>query len=285
VADLARLAAAFESAEQPFLGYAFHMAHYELAADSAARIESGTAALNAAFFTGHHAEAEHALRRLAADFPSLARTFRYQFAVLLLQDGHPQEARLALDAAALRPADRDSLGARLPLMEALLALHESDASAALAALDRIDTDAPLGPEGAALAVATARHGLRAGVPGGARSPGVAAALSAVVPGSGQLYSGHAYDAAQAFALTTSLGYGAYAAWRHELDRGGPTAYVLPSLATAVAGAFYLANVRGAHASARRFSAFREARFYRAAIEHLSGASGDGAWMLGVRLAR
>ena len=95
--------------------------------------------------------------------------------------------------------------------------------------------------------------------------------------------GHTYDAAQAFGLTTVLGYGAYASWRHELDADSPTQYVLPVVATLVAGAFYAANVRGAHASAKRFNAYRTARFYRTAIEHLTVVAHDGEWMLGVRL--
>lgn len=284
VGDLARLAERFEEAEQPFLGYAFHMAHYELAADSAARLASGTAALNGAFFAGRYPEAEHALRRLATDFPTLRRTFRWQYAVLLLQDDRFEDAALALGAADLQPADRDTLGQRLAIAEALLALHESDHATALAALEPVDTEQAFGPEGAAYAVAAARIGLREGPPTGARSPGLAAAMSAVVPGSGQLYSGHVYDAAQAFGLTTVLSYGAYASWRHELDRGGPTLYLLPSIATLVAGAFYLSNVRGAHASARRFNAYREARFYREAIDGLTVVLSDDGWMLGVRLS-
>lgn len=283
VGDLARLAELFERTEQPFLGYAFRLAHYELEPDSAARLASGTAALNGAYFAGRTAEAEVALRKLAADFPSLRRTFRWQYAVLLAQDARWQEASIALDGAALTPADDDSLRQRLPVMQALLALHASDAEVALAALEPVDTSEPFGSAGAPLAVASARVALREGPPEAARSPLLAGALSAVVPGAGQLYTGHVYDAAQAFGFTATLGYGAYSAWRYELDAGGPTAYVLPSIATLVAGAFYLANVRGAHASAARFNAYREARFYRQAIESLNVVVRDDGWMLGVRL--
>jgi len=283
VRDLQRLAEGFEAAEQPFLSYAFRMAHYELAADSSARLASGTAALNGAFFAGRYDEAEHALRRLASDFPGQRRTFRWQYTVLLLQDNRFDDARLALDAAELTQIHRDTLAERLAIVESLLALHDSDAEQALNALEPINTDMAFGPEGAALAVASARVGLREGAPTSARSPALAATFSALVPGSGQLYSGHTYDAAQAFGLTTVLGYGAYASWRHELDAGAPTQYVLPVVATLVAGAFYAANVRGAHASAKRFNAYRTARFYRTAIEHLTVVAHDGEWMLGVRL--
>ncbi|GAB5536864.1 MAG: hypothetical protein Rubg2KO_31130 [Rubricoccaceae bacterium] len=265
------------------MGYAFRMAHYELATDADARLESGTAALNGAFFAGRYDEAEHALRRLATDFPDQRRTFRWQYAVLLLQDNRFDDARLALEAAELTPAHRDTLAERLAIAEALLALHDSDADRALNALSPIDTDMSFGPEGAALAVASARIGLREGAPTTSRSPALAATFSALVPGSGQLYTGHTYDAAHAFGLTTILGYGAYASWRHELDAGGPTRYALPVVATLVAGAFYAANVRGAHASAKRFNAYRTARFYRTAIDHLTIVMHDGEWMLGVRL--
>ena len=145
VRDLQRLAEGFEEADQPFLGYAFRMAHYELAADSSARLASGTAALNGAFFAGRYDEAEHALRRLAADFPNHRRTFRWQYAVLLLQDSRFDDARLALDAAELSPSHRDTLGERIAIVESILALHDSDADRAFNALAPIDTDIAFGP--------------------------------------------------------------------------------------------------------------------------------------------
>ena len=276
--DLARLAERFEGAEQPFLGYAFRLAHYELAADSSARLTSGLAALNGAFFAGRYAEAEHALRRLADDFPDQARTFRFQYAYLLLRDDRHDDARLALDALGEAP----EAGPRLPLLRAAAALHHADTAEALAQLRKIDTDVAFGPQGAPYAVAAARLALEEGAPRGGPSPVLALGLSAALPGAGQLYTGHTYDALQAFVFTSALGYGSYTAWRYELDRASPN-LILPILTSAFAAVFYLSNVRGAHASAVRAGRFAEAQFYRSVLDRLDLVLADEAWFLSVRL--
>lgn len=278
VDDLARLAESFEDAEQPFLGYAFRLAHYELSADSTARLASGLAALNGALFAQRYDEAEHALRRLADDYPALIRTFRFQYAYLLLQDGRHAEARPVLDGLGEAP----EAGPRLPLLRATAALHEDAPLDALAQLRLVNTDEAFGPQGAPYAVAAARLALEEGAPRGRKSPVLALGMSAVLPGAGQLYTGHTYDALQAFVFTGALSYGAFASWRYELDRESPN-LVLPVLSSAIAAVFYLSNVRGAHASAARANRFAEARFYRSVLERLEFVLADDGWFLGVRL--
>lgn len=280
ISDLQRLAESFEEGDQPFLSYAFHLAHYELTADSSAKLGSGLAALNGAFSAERYTEAEHALNRLAVDFPEHRSTFQFQLAYLLLRDGRFDDADSYLNVL----GEHSDAGRRLPILRAYSALNRSDPFEALAQLERVDTDSGFSVEGAPFEVASARLTLQEGFHGGGKSPVLAGGMSAFVPGLGQLYTGHTYDAIQAFTFTTALGYGAYTSWRHELgDEGGQRTFILPALVTVMATVFYVSNVRGAAASATRANTFAEAQYFRSIIERLDIVLADEGWFLGVRL--
>ena len=84
-----------------------------------------------------------------------------------------------------------------------------------------------------------------------RSPWLAAGLSTVVPGAGQVYTGHYVDALQAFAFIGSFALASYAAYRFEEREGGP--YVLTGALVSVTALFHVANVVGAERTARYFN--------------------------------
>ncbi len=84
-----------------------------------------------------------------------------------------------------------------------------------------------------------------------RSPALAAALSALLPGAGQLYAGHPVDAAQALGFVGAFGFSTFLAYRYDHDRGGP--YVFTGVSAALTALFYAANVLGAERSARYFN--------------------------------
>jgi TM2 domain-containing membrane protein YozV len=71
----------------------------------------------------------------------------------------------------------------------------------------------------------------------------AAALSFVVPGAGQLYSSHTYDALQAFLYTSSMAFAAFAVYRYEHSVTGHLAWTYVGIS--VAAMFHLANIIGA----------------------------------------
>ena len=83
-----------------------------------------------------------------------------------------------------------------------------------------------------------------------RSPLLAAALSLVVPGAGQAYSGHWFDAMQALGFVAAFGFVSYVAYRYDDSRGGP--YVLTAVSLSLTGLFHIANVIGAERTARYF---------------------------------
>jgi TM2 domain-containing membrane protein YozV len=72
---------------------------------------------------------------------------------------------------------------------------------------------------------------------------VAAALSCVLPGAGQLYSGHAYDGLQAFLYTASMTLAAVAVYHYEHSVSGHLGWTYVGIT--VAGMFHLSNIIGA----------------------------------------
>jgi len=80
-----------------------------------------------------------------------------------------------------------------------------------------------------------------------KSPLLAASMSAVVPGSGQLYCQHQFDGSQAFAFVAVFAYATYMAYRYE------STFHKPRVGTVIGGsltlAFYAANVWGARQTA------------------------------------
>jgi TM2 domain-containing membrane protein YozV len=84
-----------------------------------------------------------------------------------------------------------------------------------------------------------------------RSPALAAVLSALLPGAGQLYVGHAADAIQAAGFTGAFGFATYLAYDRDRDRGGT--YLLTGVAATITAVFYAANIYGAARTARYFN--------------------------------
>jgi hypothetical protein len=80
------------------------------------------------------------------------------------------------------------------------------------------------------------------------SPAVAAIASAILPGAGQFYSGHAVDAAQAFVYVASFGLATWAAYRYESSFHQPR--IGTSLGILATGTIYLSNIWGAHRTAQ-----------------------------------
>ncbi|MBM4170157.1 MAG: hypothetical protein FJ215_13520 [Ignavibacteria bacterium] len=81
-----------------------------------------------------------------------------------------------------------------------------------------------------------------------KSPALAGGLSAVVPGAGQLYSDHAYDAFQAFFYTASMAFATYAMYNYE--HSGNRQLLWTYVGASITGIFYVSNVIGASRTAQ-----------------------------------
>ncbi|MBI3004817.1 MAG: hypothetical protein HYY49_05310 [Ignavibacteriales bacterium] len=80
-----------------------------------------------------------------------------------------------------------------------------------------------------------------------KSPLLAASLSAAVPGAGQLYSDHPYDAFQAFVYTASMAFGTYSMYKYEHELKGQLVWTYVGIS--ITGVFHLANIIGAYRTA------------------------------------
>ncbi len=84
-----------------------------------------------------------------------------------------------------------------------------------------------------------------------KSPAAATIFSALLPGSGQAYSAHYYDAVQAFLYTAAASAGTYAMYRYEHsdDRRPLWTYV----GLGLTATFYVSNVVGANQTAQYYN--------------------------------
>jgi hypothetical protein len=82
-----------------------------------------------------------------------------------------------------------------------------------------------------------------------RSPVLAAIMSALVPGLGQIYTGRYSDGIQSMAIVGTLGFTSGVLFYSEQRQSNPS-YALPIVVTGLAAVFYGANVYGAANGAR-----------------------------------
>ena len=92
-----------------------------------------------------------------------------------------------------------------------------------------------------------------------RSAGLAGTLSALIPGSGQMYCGRSADGIRHLVLNAALIWTVVSLAR---DQRGPAAYLTASVALP----FYLGNVIGAQGAARQYDRDRRMDLLRRAIQ-------------------
>ena len=81
-----------------------------------------------------------------------------------------------------------------------------------------------------------------------KSPTLAAIMSSIIPGSGQIYAGHYFDGMQAMAYVGVFSLATYSAYRYDRDINDSDAILL--LSATITGIFYSANIMGAYKTAR-----------------------------------
>lgn len=77
------------------------------------------------------------------------------------------------------------------------------------------------------------------------------AMSSIIPGMGQYYCGHYFDAAQAFVFVSSFAFVSYAMYRY--DRNYNSNYVLTGISLSITTLFHLANIFGAERTANYYN--------------------------------
>lgn len=84
-----------------------------------------------------------------------------------------------------------------------------------------------------------------------KSPVLSGVLSALIPGSGQLYSEHPVDALQAFLFVGAFAFSSYAAYKYDSQRKGP--YIATGLALGITSLFHFGNILGAYKTAQYYN--------------------------------
>ncbi len=84
-----------------------------------------------------------------------------------------------------------------------------------------------------------------------KSPFLASALSLCVPGAGQVYSNHYYDAVQAFLYTAAAAVSTYAMYNYEHSHEGKLVWTYVGLAFTTT--FHISNIIGANRTAQYYN--------------------------------
>ncbi len=92
-----------------------------------------------------------------------------------------------------------------------------------------------------------------------RSPIVSTALSALLPGAGQIYCGHYADGIQALTFVSAFAYMSYIANRYDVEHGKARARTYISLS--LTSMFYIANLFGAERTAQYYNQKQNAELF------------------------
>lgn len=91
-----------------------------------------------------------------------------------------------------------------------------------------------------------------------KNPYLASALSTILPGSGQFYCHHYYDAIQAFLYVSAFAFTTYAAYRY--DKHHSKNYLGTYIAISITSLFHIGNVIGAQRTASYYNLKQKQRF-------------------------
>lgn len=177
---------------------------------------------------------------------ALGDSARFGYAASLLRG---MDAAYPERAAGLRFRDR-GMQLRLIEMTALHHLYQTDWDAAANALEQAPLNSAVGATNSPI-----RELLERGRSLSYKSPALAGALSAVVPGSGKLYAGRTHDALYSMALIGGTSWLAYRGFR---DHG--TASLSGWLFGTVGMVLYAGNVYGSVVAVRLYNAGNDNQF-------------------------
>ena len=92
-----------------------------------------------------------------------------------------------------------------------------------------------------------------------RSPILSGLFSTILPGAGQIYSGHLFDGLNSFLFSTILGSASYASWKYQQTN---KSFISIPLVSSIAFAFiYISNIWGGIESAQRYNDYQQGVLY------------------------
>jgi hypothetical protein len=239
---------------QHFYSYFYNSTVFFLSSDSIRRSRTGKMALTSAVRGNRVAEAELMMESMVTVFSYKRSAFQQMYGYLLSANRRFAESDVVLSNV----RDSSEAYALVPVLRAYNRLNLNDRIGAIGMLEKIHTSAPWQSECREIRAELEKPVFKT------KSRFIAGALSAAIPGSGQMYAGLWFDGIQSLGFNAVTGYAAFASWRYEESKNKRN-YVLPVLSTAVAAAFYLTNVYGAINSIQRVNRYHEGEFYRKII--------------------
>lgn len=116
-----------------------------------------------------------------------------------------------------------------------------------------------------------------------KSPVLAGILSGIIPGAGQIYTGHTFDALNSLTLTGLLGGTSGVLWYYEMERDhNDRNYFLPTFSTVLFSFFYITNIYNSVNSANRYNSFQENKYYGNVLDKFKLIINDTGFFLGYR---
>lgn len=116
-----------------------------------------------------------------------------------------------------------------------------------------------------------------------KSPVLAGILSGIIPGAGQIYTGHTFDAVNSLSLTGLLGGTSGVLWYYEMERDhNDRNYFLPTFSTVLFSFFYITNIYNSVNSANRYNSFQENNYYGNVLDKFKLIINDTGFFLGYR---
>jgi hypothetical protein len=276
--DLRNLGRKLADTGDEFGAYIFTLSYYHLTTDSSAKIRSGLDALDICLRADRFVEAERFVDAMTSDFADnepLRNALTYKLGYGLALGGEPTRSSLYLSQTEDKPDYRD----RALFIKAYNNVAEDNPDQAQSVLSQVDLVAFPHAD----TVTSIIEMIDAGPSFVRRHKIAAVSMSMCVPGLGQAYAGHYFDAIQSLAFNLLLGGAAYLSWKYEvLDRdSGDRNYALPVISTAAWSLFYLANIWNAANSASRYNRYHELRHYRSILDRFSIMRSDREFFLNV----
>lgn len=116
-----------------------------------------------------------------------------------------------------------------------------------------------------------------------KSSVLAGILSGIIPGAGQIYTGHTFDAVNSLSMTGLLGATSGVLWYYEMERDhNKRNYFLPSLSSVMFSIFYVTNIYNSVNSANRYNSFQENQYYGSILDKFKIIINDTSFFLGYR---
>jgi len=249
--NIEKLREFYRTGDVPFINYLFESTSYCLEENPQKKFNYGFNAISLAVQNGQYEEAEIVLKDMIKTFPDRKEVIDIEYASLLLLHKKMNSAKVILNNMNTESNERNFL------LSFYYHLKGNQRLIANEKLNIIDSSFSFLPEVDSLIIKLNKvpepHPKKAFI---------AVSLSAIVPGSGQLYTGYYYEGLSAFGICALTGLAAGTSWLWEnTNEKKDRTYILPCITTFIYGLFYVSNLYNSQNLTNRRNAMEEQIFW------------------------